>query len=151
MKKIILIVSATLLASSALPDAVEQHLEQFNREWAEPLPPNSEFGIQRVLSYLDLNFQGLENVKAAAEAKDDAAAERALLAYFRETRIPDPGWDAERKAGSSCGRCTGASFSAAIAMRIRPFSAAQISIGPPRRLWRAQKSTMRSGIISFTG
>lgn len=90
MEKLILLLSATLLASPAFPDSIEAHLKQFNREWAEPVPPDSAFGIQRVLSYLDLDFKGLENVKAAAEANDLAAAEQALLAYFRQTRFPTP-------------------------------------------------------------
>ncbi|QHI69325.1 alginate lyase family protein [Tichowtungia aerotolerans] len=88
MKSHLTILLVVSMAAGAFCGSVEQHVAQFNSEWAEPLPSDSPFGIRRIVALLDLDFKGLEKVKAAVAAEDDALAERELLAYFRRTRIP---------------------------------------------------------------
>ncbi|MBI9020276.1 MAG: alginate lyase family protein [Verrucomicrobia bacterium] len=92
MKRSLFVVVSALLALSARAesDAIHRQVEKFNKAWEKPEPSDSDFGIERVLSFLNLDFQGLEQVKAAAAKKDYAAAEKELLAYFKSTRIPAP-------------------------------------------------------------
>ncbi len=90
MKTWIVALPVILLASQAVSGSVEQHLKRFNTEWEKPLPQDSQFGVRRVLSFLDLDFPGLEKVKEAAGQEDYAAAGQELLAYFKSTRTPKP-------------------------------------------------------------
>ena len=89
---------ALLLASASLgvlsgwgaePPAVvvERELQRFNTAWPTKIQTSDpRFGIIRVLSLLKLDFPGLENVKAAEQAKLYDVAELELLAYFKRTR-----------------------------------------------------------------
>ncbi len=43
-----------------------------------------------MLSLLDLDYKGMEKVKAASVAKQYDVAEQELLAYFRQTRSAQP-------------------------------------------------------------
>lgn len=66
---------------------VEHELKQFELAWPTKMQPGDpRFGIIRVLSLLNLEFPGLEKVKAAEQAKLYDVAEQELLAYFRRTR-----------------------------------------------------------------
>jgi hypothetical protein len=66
---------------------VERELQRFNTAWPTQILTNDpRFGIIRVLSLLKLDFPGLENVKAAEQAKLYDVAELELLDYFKRTR-----------------------------------------------------------------
>jgi heparan-sulfate lyase len=66
---------------------VSSEVERFNQAWPPNIAPeNARYGIIRVLSFLNLDFQGLEKVKAAAEAKEYDLVEQELLNYFKTTR-----------------------------------------------------------------
>lgn len=75
--------------AAAVPPAPEvvRELEQFGQGWTAKLPVDDpRFGLVRVLSFLNLDYPGLEKVKAAAAAKEYDVAEQELLAYFKATR-----------------------------------------------------------------
>lgn len=88
------LIVALLLAPQAVPQAaepataeVERELQQFNTAWpAKVQPDDPRFGIIRVLSLLKLDFPGLEEVRAAEQAKRYEDAEQELLSYFKRTR-----------------------------------------------------------------
>ena len=68
-------------------DEVVQELQRFRSAWSEPVPcDDPQYGIIHILSLLNLDFQGLEKVKAAAEAGQYDAARQELLNYFKTTR-----------------------------------------------------------------
>jgi heparan-sulfate lyase len=52
------------------------------------------FGVENVISVLNLDYPGLEEVKAAVEVRDWAAAEEAIFTYFKNrdhSHLPNPG------------------------------------------------------------
>jgi heparan-sulfate lyase len=66
---------------------IKQELDQFEKGWSAKLQPDdARFGIIRVLGFLNLDFPGLEKVKAAAAARQYDVAEQELLTYFKTTR-----------------------------------------------------------------
>lgn len=75
--------------------AVRREVAAFAAAWPKPLPDDDpRFGVSRVLSLLNLDHPGLEQVKAAAAANRPDSAGRLLLEYFRTTRAAgaaDPG------------------------------------------------------------
>jgi heparan-sulfate lyase len=67
--------------------AVRSEVAASSAAWPKPLPADDpRFGILRVLSLLNLDHPGLEQVKAAAAAESHEKAGLLLLDYFRATR-----------------------------------------------------------------
>jgi heparan-sulfate lyase len=105
--KLCFLTMATVLASvlptwsaETPPPAPEvvRELEKFAASWPEKiLPDDARFGIVRILSFLNLDYPGLEKVKAAAGAKQYEVAEQELLAYFKTARAAKA--DASAKLG----------------------------------------------------
>lgn len=70
---------------------IEQELARFEKAWPTKLQADDpRFGIIKVLNTLNLDFPGLEKVKAAAQSKQYDVAEQELLTYFRKTRSAQP-------------------------------------------------------------
>jgi heparan-sulfate lyase len=90
--------SARAAETPAPAPEVVRELQQFDQGWPAKLPADdARFGIVRVLSFLNLDYPGLEKVKAAAKAKQLDVAEQELLAYFKATRAAKA--DASAKLG----------------------------------------------------
>jgi hypothetical protein len=74
-----LVVAAEIFSICAAESATsesEQEILRFKQAWLAKLQPDHpRFGIIRVLSLLNLNYPGLEKVKAATEAKQVDVAE----------------------------------------------------------------------------
>lgn len=73
-------------------ETVRSELERFSKEWQEPEPFNSRFGIIQLVSLLDLDYPGLEKVRDAARNKDWESTQQQLWEYFKYHRkYPKPG------------------------------------------------------------
>jgi heparan-sulfate lyase len=64
---------------------VSAELHGFNTAWQD-LVPDSKFNIENIIPLLDLDFPGMESVKAAVAANDMDAAGTALLDYYKFTK-----------------------------------------------------------------
>lgn len=86
-------------AAEPSPEVLRE-VAEFDVSWKKALPPDDpRFGIVRVLSLLNLDYPGLQKVKAATEAKHYKEAETELLAYFRSTRAAKN--EPNRKVGAT--------------------------------------------------
>ena len=86
---LVFVIAGVLSAWAAVPAAseVEQEVARFEKAWPTKLQATDpRFGVIRVLSLLNLDFPGLEKVKAARQAQRYDVAEQELLSYFRQTR-----------------------------------------------------------------
>ena len=86
MKKAIisvLIFAATFSYGDNIKQEIQKEISIFNKEWTQN-PEKCD--IQNILPLFNLDYAGMEKIKAAAESEDWNTAEKELLAYFKKTR-----------------------------------------------------------------
>lgn len=71
-------------ANSAQIEEVNIELSKFKEQWSEKLPYDAKFGIIELSAVLNLDFPGMEKVKAAVAQKKWSLVEQELLTYFKQ-------------------------------------------------------------------